>query len=270
MLAQRVVTAVVLLAVLAGVIASGSATVFGAFVGITIFAAIWETSRLLNQKLSNGSTILLAVGCLIFFGWYLVSFRATSLSIEYATLPLYVAAVFWIAVAPRSLLAPQRRIVGSNRMIGFVAGSVLVACAFAVIYLYRRSYELLAVVLLIPIVADTFAYFVGRAIGKHKLAPAISPGKTIEGAVGGLVAVALIHGAWVISQGWRWWWIAIFVVLGVFSIIGDLFESLLKRQAGVKDSSNLLPGHGGVLDRIDAQLPVLPLAALAFHYLPLK
>jgi phosphatidate cytidylyltransferase len=131
-------------------------------------------------------------------------------------------------------------------------------------------------------VADIFAYFFGRALGgkwiAQKLAPSISPGKTWEGAIGGLLGVVAI------AFIWKWadstfeldsksiytmlyaqhsWLMAVAVVLlGVMSVVGDLLESLFKRSAGVKDSSGLLPGHGGVLDRVDALLPVLPLAMM--------
>jgi phosphatidate cytidylyltransferase len=121
-------------------------------------------------------------------------------------------------------------------------------------------------------VADIAAYFAGRAFGKRKLAPRVSPGKTIEGAIAGVLGAVVWIG---LSSLWdgtfghalveRWtFWLAlpIAAVLGVLSIVGDLFESLLKRRAGRKDSSTLLPGHGGVYDRIDAILPVAPFALL--------
>jgi phosphatidate cytidylyltransferase len=126
-------------------------------------------------------------------------------------------------------------------------------------------------------VADIGAYFAGKAFGKHKLAPKISPGKSWEGAIGGCIAVLVLGSLSVIYGGplfantfavrveHAFGWAAllpILVLLVAFSIAGDLFESQLKRRAGMKDSSNLLPGHGGVLDRIDALIPVLPLAAL--------
>ena len=124
-------------------------------------------------------------------------------------------------------------------------------------------------------VADIGAYFVGKAFGKRKLAVQISPGKSVEGAVGGLVlcyAYALacvfflpfestIFGAWAIRFGWVPMMLMA-TLLTAFSIFGDLFESQLKRLAGVKDSSQLLPGHGGVLDRVDALIPTMPIAAI--------
>ena len=121
-------------------------------------------------------------------------------------------------------------------------------------------------------VADIAAYFAGRTFGRRKLVPSISPGKTLEGALAGVVGVVV----WlVVSAHWpqtfatellaQWSWAGLIlaaVVLALFSIAGDLYESLLKRRAGVKDSSQLLPGHGGVYDRIDAVVAVVPLAFL--------
>jgi phosphatidate cytidylyltransferase len=130
-------------------------------------------------------------------------------------------------------------------------------------------------------ISDIAAYFTGRAFGRHKLAPSISPGKTWEGVIGAwvctsLIAIGLAHAEFaqhvphfysMLFQRAGWWGglmvISLLVALG---IVGDLFESLLKRRAGVKDSGRLLPGHGGVLDRIDALLPTLP-AAMLFEYL---
>ena len=169
------------------------------------------------------------------------------------------AAAWWVVLAPawmwRGVLAAQR--------------TWLVAAGFAVLLpaalgmLALRPLELLAVLVLVWI-ADTAAYFVGRAWGRRKLAPAISPGKTWEGAAGGLMAAlayAIIGGFWI--QGIAWApFLAAAALLAMVSIVGDLFESAAKRQAGVKDSGSLLPGHGGVLDRIDSATAVLPLAAL--------
>ncbi len=117
-------------------------------------------------------------------------------------------------------------------------------------------------------VSDTAAYFIGRRFGKRKLAPSISPGKTWEGVAGALAAVGLYALAWASLGGPMnaapAWILPVLLGLAVAGMIGDLFESLIKRQAGVKDSGKLLPGHGGILDRIDAPLAMLPLAVLAF------
>jgi phosphatidate cytidylyltransferase len=126
-------------------------------------------------------------------------------------------------------------------------------------------------------IADIAAYFAGKKFGKHKLAPAISPGKTIEGVVGGIAGVVayfflwqvLVDNSFIGGESWAYELrantfalFALFVLLALISVVGDLFESWMKRGAGMKDSSNLLPGHGGILDRIDALTSTLPLAGL--------
>jgi phosphatidate cytidylyltransferase len=138
-----------------------------------------------------------------------------------------------------------------------------------------------ALLLMLPLLAtwasDIGAYAVGRAVGRHKLIPSVSPGKTVEGAIGGLIASVAV--AWLFADfvlrpaaqlGFKWnpWGIVFFgAVVGVAAQIGDLAESLLKREAGVKDSSRVLPGHGGVLDRLDSLFFVLPVAYLMTGYL---
>lgn len=135
--------------------------------------------------------------------------------------------------------------------------------------------------LLLPLIttwaSDTGAYAVGRALGRRKLIPAVSPGKTVEGAIGGLLASMLV--AWVFTQfllrpaaqlDFRWrplGAIAVGAVISVAAQLGDLAESLFKREAGVKDASNIIPGHGGVLDRVDSLLFVLPVSFIVFGWL---
>ena len=152
----------------------------------------------------------------------------------------------------------------------------------AVLQAHRMGVNFLLSVLLLVWVADIFAYFAGRAFGlkftRNKLAPSISPGKSWEGVWGGMAGVLVLAAVWVFAdrqlgaalpsfyslllrQGL--WFLALAVVfMGAMSVVGDLVESLVKRSVGVKDSSALLPGHGGVLDRIDALLPTLPLAMM--------
>lgn len=172
---------------------------------------------------------------------------------------LMAAAAWWIAIAPAWMLGGVRP--GQHAWLGAAGFAVLVPAGLAMLAL--GPLEVLLVLLLVWI-ADTAAYFVGRAWGRRKLAPAISPGKTWEGAAGGLIgalAYAIIGGFWI--QGIAWApFLAAAALLVMVSIVGDLFESAAKRQAGVKDSGSLLPGHGGILDRIDSAAAALPLAAV--------
>jgi phosphatidate cytidylyltransferase len=130
--------------------------------------------------------------------------------------------------------------------------------------------EAVLLLLLTVIVSDTAQLYTGRLLGRHLMTPAISPKKTIEGAVGGFVAgtaVLVLVGRWWLPQAVSPWWLAgLGVAVVGFGILGDLFESLLKRSAGVKDSSSLIPGHGGVLDRIDSLLFAIPVYYIFLRY----
>lgn len=268
MLKTRVITAVILLAVLVPVTLFAPVAAFGAFMAFAVVFAAWEWARLL--KVGGFGPVLYAAA----LGALLVGSAARyGLNIP----GLYLAsAIFWVFVGPFALIRKPMLSAGAWRIFLLVAGIVVLVAAWHAA-VQARTIGVVFVLSLLAIVwvADIGAYFAGKAFGRHKLAPSISPGKTWEGALGGL-ALTLIFAiamhflraaqpnyftvdALLYGTARMLVWVACLVA---FSVLGDLFESLLKRQAGVKDSSNLLPGHGGVLDRIDAMLPVLPLAML--------
>lgn len=254
-LSLRLATAAILAGVFLYVVLLGSATLWFAFVLLGIAAAAWEWATLF--KLPRQFCAFYAIATLLLAG------LGQRLGWRGDEVWLYLPSVFiWAGLAPLWL----RRGWGlPSRVIGLLLGwLLLLPTLFALLYLRAESAWLLLALVGLAIVADSAAYFAGRRFGRHKLAPAISPGKTREGALGGAVAVLLYtvlisadspYGADPILIGAG-------LLLFVFSVLGDLFESWLKRRAGVKDSGNILPGHGGVLDRIDSQLAVLPLAAL--------
>ena len=177
------------------------------------------------------------------------------------------AGLLWVFVVPAWLIAGWRS--QNAWLMGVVGWIVLLPTGLAMMDLRAFNPWLLLFVMTVVMVADISAYFTGKRFGKNKLAPAISPGKTWEGVFGAMVGVTL----YVIVVGWAsglykqypvfpavivagWCWVAL-------AVIGDLFESVVKRQAGVKDSGALLPGHGGLLDRIDALTSTLPFAGIA-------
>ena len=177
------------------------------------------------------------------------------------------AAIFWLLLVPLWL---TRRWPMPNAAIALATGSVLILPAWMALLQLRQAGPLtLLAIMAVVWLADIGAYFFGRLLGKHKLAPNISPGKTWEGAFGGVFAV-LAYGLLLSPHlpatlaGNLPLLAVLLSVLAAISILGDLFESLLKRQAGLKDSSNVLPGHGGVLDRIDSLTSTLPLVALVW------
>ena len=182
------------------------------------------------------------------------------------------AAAFWLAVAPFWVI--QRWRLPSPLLMALFGWLVLIGAWVAVVELQARSPWLVLAAMAVVWIADTAAYFVGRALGRRKLAPQVSPGKTWEG-VYGAVAAVIVYSLLLlpfaraagftlpINPATTVAWIVFAAVVTGLSVVGDLYESLLKRQAGVKDSGQLLPGHGGILDRLDAQLAALPLLAIA-------
>ena len=269
MLKQRIITAVIMAAVFFVALFGLSTAIFASVCLVALLVAVHEWARLAGVRHRGVEFILLflflAAGLLAVFG--------TGLAPGTGFPPLLVgiaggaATLFWIAVAPAWLRNgwPTR----APLPMSILGALLILAFWISGIELHAHSPWLLLGTLAIVWIADTGAYFSGRRFGKRKLAPTISPGKSWEGVYGGLACV-LAYAAAVLalsplrSAGPRMaLTIAVAaVLLAMISVVGDLFESWLKRQAGVKDSGTLLPGHGGVLDRIDALLPALPLATL--------
>lgn len=279
MLGQRIVTAVILLAILAAAMASANPWWFVALLALAAACANWEWLRLTlpqppSPLISIGVAVLLFAGMLVVTSAWLAGDRTG------AGDPGWVVRYLVPGVSAVWLFAGVAAVVRgrSDAPPASLAWSVFsVPAAFAAWAVLAQMYVARGAVFVVSLlalvwVADIAAYFAGRAFGKRKLAPRVSPGKTIEGAIAGVLGAVVWIG---LSSLWdgtfghalveRWtFWLAlpIAAVLGVLSIVGDLFESLLKRRAGRKDSSTLLPGHGGVYDRIDAILPVAPFALL--------
>lgn len=250
---QRLLTAAVLIAVFLAVLFYAPPLLWAAFVLLFLAGGAWEWAGLAKWPVAAKvpyaiATLVLAV---------LVDTAGWSGNM----LPYLPALLFWILVVPLWLKnawpAPKGP---AAALIGWF---VLLPTYLALILLREQGAQLLLAAICIAIVADSAAYFTGRAFGRHKLAPSISPGKTWEGVLGGATGV-LLFGLLLTPPETvdRALFLLAMLLLFALSVLGDLFESWIKRQAGVKDSSQLLPGHGGVLDRIDSQLAVLPAAAL--------
>jgi phosphatidate cytidylyltransferase len=193
---------------------------------------------------------------------------------ELTDIILYLAIVWWLYVLVIELLVNQDKERGllKSSYIKLLSGDLIILPGWAsAVYMQSISIYLTAGLLFLVLLvglSDTAAFFVGRSLGRHKLAPKISPGKTIEGLAGGLAAVALmtvLYGRLV----WSWSWpdVAILVVISLlaasFGVVGDLAESRIKRLAGVKDSGSFLPGHGGFLDRTDAFFAAAPVLTVS-------
>ena len=282
MLKQRVITAVVLLAILLPALFYPSHVPFACVMLALIAAAGWEWGRLNGY----GPRVSLFLGgeiaLLCALSWWLGLLEGT-------LLPVWiVASAGWVlggAALLRAAVPGWPRIPRGLRLVG---GQLALWVAWlAAVQARMVGINFLLSVLVLVWVADVFAYFSGRAFGlkftRNKLAPTISPGKSWEGVWGGMAGVVALSLAWVYAGaaagGAGFWgeatlysrlaanhglWVMLLAVifLAAMSVVGDLVESLIKRSAGVKDSSGLLPGHGGVLDRVDALLPTLPLAMM--------
>ena len=267
MLKARVITAVILLALLLAALLALPPFAWAALIVAMIMQGAVEWSRLsgLTGRKANlywGLTLLLMLGLL----W--TDADAIGAQQVYIHLSVYaVSALLWLVIVPTWLMAGWK--VRQPVLMALTGWAVLIPTGLAMLDLRETSPWMLLFVMCLVWVADIAAYFAGRRFGKHKLAPSISPGKTWEGVAGALLGVSVyVLLVWSFSPHFpyremlpmlllaSWWWVGL-------AVIGDLFESAIKRQAGVKDSGALLPGHGGLLDRIDALTSTLPLAAMA-------
>ena len=281
MLKQRIITALALLAILLPALFADSPQPFLILSIVLIAAGSWEWGRMngLNSFHSILSGLLCAILC--GFAWW------AHWTVESPAWVWWLAGSSWVGLTASML---QRGVEGWRfwpRGLRWVVGVGLLFLAWLAMAQARTaSIQLLLSIFVAVWAADVFAYFFGRALGTkifpRKLAPSVSPGKSWEGAIGGMFGVFLIAFGWMrLEQIYQWpgasfflemtqhgffLWALSLIFLTTMSVVGDLVESLVKRSAGVKDSSNLLPGHGGVLDRLDALLPALPIAMMLLHW----
>jgi phosphatidate cytidylyltransferase len=268
-LALRIGTGVVLVAAILAALFLLPAAGFAVVMLVIVSIAAHEWARLI--ELRDGAVIAFTV--LVFVaGAALLALALASGFAPVVAAACGIATFYWLAAGIPSVLAnwqPSSPV--ARALAAFV---VLEGALVAIVALQARSAAFALAAMAIVWIADTAAYFTGRRLGRHKLAPGISPGKTWEGAAGAVVAVvayALLLVPLARRAGFAAEidaraiavWIVLAIALVALSIVGDLHESLLKRRAGVKDSGSLLPGHGGVLDRIDALLAAMPPVALA-------
>ena len=266
MLKTRIITAIVLAIGFSVALFKASNQVWTVITFTATLIALWEWSNLIKltklQMLLNLAGAL-SIGLMMLFSSHL-SIGHYKDELEFGL--LFISTVFWVVLIPFWLIS--RKTINNKLVMAMLGLLLLLATWVALNGLELISPWLLLAVLSTVWLADSAAYFAGKRFGHHKLAPEISPGKTLEGVAGamlastfyGLLLCYYLH----IS---RWLIVGLWIIV-VLSIMGDLFESLLKRQAGKKDSSHLLPGHGGVLDRIDGLISTLPLV-LFYIYFPI-
>ncbi len=284
MLKQRVITAIVLLLILIGAYCLGPVA-FAGVMAVGFALAQWEWLKLAGLT-SLASALLAVIVSGSTAGLTFVAYQDLQvihqISAEYQMLYANLSSIFvmylavvtllWIGISIRVFFARMKGL-PVNRIAVGVTGVFFPPAAWLGFVAMYASFGISMVISLLAIVwvADIMAYFTGMAFGKHRMCPAISPKKSWEGVAGGMLSVMVlglifalclpevktIPGVLTESMGVAAWIVVAFVLVSL-SIVGDLFESALKRQAGIKDSSNLLPGHGGFYDRLDAMMPTLP------------
>jgi phosphatidate cytidylyltransferase len=276
MLKLRIITALILLAILLPALLVASSWPFVLIVLLLISAAGWEWGRLnglaMGPALGLGAVLAVGAGAAMAAGWVGHAPR----------LVWTLATLLWVLGGAYALRAGVLAWPRHSQVLRLLLGVLMLWLAWLAVSVARTlGVNFILSLFCLVWVADISAYFGGRAFGRRKLAPAISPGKSWEGVYSGVAGVLLLALAWWALDGWmlargveatpslytllqaRYGWLGAtvaLVFLAAMSVVGDLFESLVKRSAGAKDSSRLLPGHGGVLDRIDALLPVCPIA----------
>jgi phosphatidate cytidylyltransferase len=269
-LKTRLITALVLAAIFVPAMIFGPPELWGLLSLLALSIAVYEWCQLLPSKFSAAAPMAALTGG-IGIAWMLLAhaFPGQTLS-GFSRFMCVISVSFWVVFG--SIALAKRKPMPGGPVTAMLAGLI---CWLALLELRRAGPVVIFSCLSVVVFADIAAYFFGKGFGRRKLAPQISPGKSWEGAIGGaftIVVLALTTAAipgleasiaYRTVAAWSGFGAAFFLVVVVaLSIMGDLHESLLKRAAGVKDSGKILPGHGGVFDRVDALIPAMPAAYL--------
>jgi len=262
MLKQRAITAAVLLTIFTAVFFAANESVFQLVMAIVVGAAVYEWATLAGHDTRNSQFTSVVVGLIVL--WV----NGFLLNTGFVVLTAWLVLFFWCYVFHKLRTVPVLQSIRSADWLSLVIGSLLLVVTVACMQALRfnvphASAWLLLYCMSLVWVMDTGAYFAGKRFGRNKLAPSISPGKTREGVLGGVAAACslflftALFGRW--PEGSLWAIALASLISAPFSVAGDLYESRIKRAAGAKDSSDLLPGHGGVLDRIDGLIATVPM-----------
>ena len=266
MLKTRIITALVILTGLLVTVFFASTEVWALITLVIALLGVAEWSNLIRLG-KKQRYLMLVITCLL---GLLIAYMHKTMLAQFQSITMFgflaIASLFWMIIAPICLI--QRKLFNNQFMLSVLGLLLILATWIGLVGLHAIHPVLLLGVIATVSVADSAAYFAGKKFGHRKLAPAISPGKTWEGVIGAWAAVTVYGAAVCYYKHFSLWLIAFLWLLVILSITGDLFESLLKRKADLKDSGQLLPGHGGILDRIDGLMPTLPIT-LFFIYLPL-
>lgn len=268
MLKQRIITALILAPLALWGIWALSSPIFAAAIGVIFLLGAWEWTRLSGLHKRPGRALYVMILLALMGGIYSLLQQQEN----WASVILLLALMWWTMALMTVLGYPQSSGMWRSAALRGVAGGLILLPSWAAMLLLHREFGPGYVILLMMLIwgADTGAYFAGRAFGRHKLAPKVSPGKTWEGVLGGMLlalAVAAVATIWLEPAGGLLSFLILVVVTVAVSVLGDLVESLFKRIVDLKDSGGLLPGHGGVMDRIDSLTAAAPLFTLGLLWL---
>ncbi|MFZ7217525.1 phosphatidate cytidylyltransferase [Avibacterium avium] len=285
MLKQRVISAIILIAIVCAALFLFSPFYFALALGAVATLGIWEWTQFAQVKNKFWRVVVAGLAGAVLFLWILseANYLNAGRVFEHYAGPILLSAVIWWIVA-------LGLVVSYPQSAKFWAKSVLLQAVFAIVTLVPfivgvlrlrldgyvanpyHGLMLLFYVFILVWAADSGAYFAGRKFGKHKLAPKVSPGKTWQGVLGGLITAGVLAGIFMQIAPQDLFnvptvpFIALSVATVAISVLGDLTESMFKRESGIKDSSNLIPGHGGILDRIDSLTAAVPFFAYFYFY----
>lgn len=267
MLKQRVITAIVLALVFLSGLFYLSVTGFALAMGVVVILAGWEWANLAGLK-AQWQRLLYAVvvgGGLGLAAWHTGFISVGELNTQPLQMLLLVACTWWAVALLWVQGYPSSAVLWGHPVIKMLMGLlVLIPTWLALVFLRGQPAGEWLILLVVVMVAcaDIGAYFTGKAFGRRKLAPEVSPGKSWEGFWGGFACSLLL--ALIVGYGFGGGWLTLAIIApaSLASVLGDLLESMVKRQRGIKDSSQLLPGHGGILDRVDSITAAAPVFAL--------
>ena len=276
MLRDRIVTAIILASLFLGALFYLPLPLFSMAMATVVLISAWEWANMagFGRVLQRSAYLLVMAVGLAAVGWYVGiergDFFSTTLALtdERVKQLLVVGCAWWALSLLWVQTYPQSAILWGSRWLRLLIGAmVLMPTWVALVYLRAQENGawLILLVMVVVALADIGGFFFGRRFGRRKLAPAVSPGKTWEGFWGGLgcnALLALVLGLALGSGSWKLL-LAVIIPASLASVLGDLVESMVKRHRGIKDSSALLPGHGGLLDRVDSLTAAAPVFALA-------
>lgn len=271
MLKQRIITALLLAIAFIGVLFYVPSQYFAIIMALVVIVGAWEWAGLSGFSAPKQRAFYVGITILLLWGTYQYMGVGSNFSDDAIRTILMAGCSFWALALLLVQGYPSSAILWGARLSRAAMGLiVLLSTWVSIVYIHTHEQGAWLVLLLIGVVAaaDSGGYFVGRKFGQRKLAPSVSPGKTWEGFAGGLGANLLLCAILTAVIGWSWWYVALLIIpASLVSVLGDLLESMLKRHAGLKDSGTLLPGHGGVLDRVDGITAAAPVFALALFVL---